>query len=476
MWPEHPRIFQLNTWTWLHDLSEHYGRRITLADVPDHALDVVYSELAGFDAVWLMGVWQRSPAGRRIAYEHPDLQAEYAQALPDWGADDVVGSPYSIAAYEVDPHLGGMAGLAALRAGLARRGLRLLLDYVPNHTALDHVWLREHPDAYIQATPEARAAHPDWFFGYDAHYIAHGRDPYFPPWTDTAQINAFAPDARQVSRDALLRIADMCDGVRCDMAMLMTTEVFAGTWGDLAGPAPDREFWPEIIATVRAANPDFIFMAEVYWEMEYALQQQGFDYCYDKRLYDRLVEDTAEAVRTHLIADTSYQNKLVRFTENHDEPRAASAFKMRQNIAANVLCATLPGAHLMHEGQPRGHRVKLPVQLGRRPHEKDDPRLLALYERLLARLPRREGDWRLLYVAAPDGAEHPTLIAYAWLDPLWLVVVNYSDHGAGGFVEIPHTAPAFDDLLTGERLHVGGEALAVNLPPWGWYLLAPQTD
>ena len=143
------------------------------------------------------------------------------------------------------------------------------------------------------------------------------------------QLNAFSQDLRDAHVATLRDIADQCDGVRCDMAMLMMNETFARTWGERVGPAPAGDYWPEVIAAVREDHPDFCFIAEAYWDLEWALQSQGFDYCYDKRLYDRLLHETAEDVRLHLTADTGYQQRLLRFVENHDEPRAASVLSAR---------------------------------------------------------------------------------------------------------------------------------------------------
>src|SRR5262249_54920202 len=136
---------------------------------------------------------------------------------------------------------------------------------------------------------------------------------------------------RQAMGMELLAAAEQCDGLRCDMAMLVLPDVFQRTWGDLSKPADgtppvDLAFWPEAIARVRMVRPDFLFMAEVYWDLEWVLQQQGFDYTYDKRLYDRLHARDAESVRKHLWADMDFQRKSVRFLEKHDEPRAAGAF------------------------------------------------------------------------------------------------------------------------------------------------------
>ena len=103
------------------------------------------------------------------------------------------------------------------------------------------------------------------------------------------QLNAFSPALRDAVAETLIAVGAQCDGLRCDMAMLMTNEVFARTWGERAGPAPEDDYWPTLIGRVKQVHPDLLFIAEAYWDMEWTLQQQGFDLCYDKRLYDRLV-------------------------------------------------------------------------------------------------------------------------------------------------------------------------------------------
>ena len=133
------------------------------------------------------------------------------------------------------------------------------------------------------------------------------------------------------------------------MAMLVLPDVFERTWGIRPDP-----FWPKAIEAVRRGHPDFVFMAEVYWDLEWTLQQQGFDYAYDKRLYDRLREQTAGPVRAHLRAAPDYQDKLARFLENHDEPRAASTFAPEVHAAAAVLTYLSPGLRFFHQGQTRG--------------------------------------------------------------------------------------------------------------------------
>jgi glycosidase len=323
-WPTKPIIHEINTSVWLTTLSQQYGRIITLDQVPDEVLD----ELAGWglDAIWLMGVWARSPKGANQAQQYID---QYRPALPDITPDDIIGSAYAIHDYSVDARLGGPEGLASLRQRLLVRGLRLVLDYVPNHVALDHHWVTGNPGYIMQGTAKDLKRRPSDFYEVTDSWgrrlvMAHGRDPYFPGWSDTAQVNAFNPTFRKAALETLLSIASQCDGVRCDMAMLLVNRIFRQTWQGYfdEAHAPETEFWDDIIPAVRAQHNDFRFIAEVYWNMEYDMQQLGFDLTYDKMLYDRLVGSAPRDVRIHLIADANYQRKLVRFIENHDEPRA----------------------------------------------------------------------------------------------------------------------------------------------------------
>ena len=360
-WPQKPFILELNTRVWLHTLGQRCGQPLTLAQVPKETLDAL-AEL-GVDLLWLMGVWTRSPRGRELALE---FLPEYRQALPDITGADVLGSPYAVYDWQVAPQPGGRAGLAELRQRLRARGIGLLLDYVPNHVARDHLWLQTNPDWFIQGSERDLAARPGDFFAAETHsgrrIFAHGRDPWFAGWTDSAQVNAFNPDYRKAARDVLFDLAAQCDGLRCDMAMLLRTAVFAGTWrGHFDECAvPETEFWDALIPDLRDRYPDFRFIAEVYWDMEADMQQLGFDLCYDKRLYDALLHNDLTQLRAQLDAGLAYQQRLLRFTENHDEQRAAGAFGEGRSRAALTLAATLPGALLLHGGQLEGRRIRLP--------------------------------------------------------------------------------------------------------------------
>lgn len=481
-WPATPAIYEIDTWPWLTGVARRAGRAVTLADVPGEIWDEVASP--GLDAVWLMGVWERSPAGLAVAQANEGLQRAFRGALPDLQPADVVGSPYCVRRYRVDDRLGGPAGLAVAREELRKRGLRLILDYVPNHVAPDHPAVLAHPDWFVQGTEDG--------FEAGGRIIAHGRDPYFPPWPDVVQLDAFSPAMRDATGDVLRAIGEQCDGVRCDMAMLLTNDVFGKTWGAYVGAPPADEFWPAVIGRVRSRHPDLVLIAEAYWEMEWTLQQQGFDFCYDKRLYDRLVDGDADGVRLHLTAGLDYQRRLVRFIENHDEPRAAAVFPPGKDRAAAVVVATLPGATLWHDGELTGRRVHLPVFLGRGPVEDVDHELLEFHQRLLSAVGGaglRDGDWSLLECGGwADNPSYRGLVAWAWHEgvPHHVVVVNLSGHPAQGRVPMPW-APLrgrswrLRDLVADDTFDRDGDELVapglyVDLPAWGFHVLAVEPE
>jgi len=477
-----PYIYEINTWPWLARLSVEAGQPVDLATVPDERWAALAE--AGFDAVWLMGVWERSPAGVAIALRDEGLVESFRAVLPDCRPEDVVGSPYCVREYQVDPRLGGREGLARARAALARHGLGLVLDFVPNHVAPDHRWTRTRPELFVRGSSEELADNPGDFVSVEGSVLARGRDPYFPAWPDVVQLNAFAPALRTAVVDTLRDIAEQCDGVRCDMAMLMMNSVFERTWGPRVGAPPEQDYWSTVIPAVRETNPGFRFIAEAYWDLEWALQQQGFDFCYDKRFYDRLVAGEVDQIRSHLTADLQYQQRLVRFIENHDEPRAAAVFDGRRHRAAAVATLTQTGARLVHDGQVDGRKLRLPVFLGRYPDEAGDPDLAGFYDALLSALSDptfRTGTWELCGCAGwPGNDTAADLVAWCWSgDSRWLVVVNLSDAEAAGHVRAPWTdlrggTCTLTDPTTNAVFERTGDdlidGLYVGLGPWAWHL------
>jgi Alpha amylase, catalytic domain len=483
--PRYPLLYQINTRVWLTELSRTLGRRATLDDVSDAELDRLAQE--GFDWVWLLSVWQTGPAGQRVSRANHEWRREFQATLPDLREEDIAGSGFAITGYTVARELGGDAALARLRARLAKRDLRLMLDFVPNHTALDHPWVEEHPEYYVGGTELDLTREP---YNYcwvrrtrGDLLLAYGRDPYFAGWPDTLQLDYSKPATQAAMLGELLRIAGQCDGVRCDMAMLVLPEVFDRTWGR---PAPP--FWPDAIRRVRERIPGFRFMAEVYWDLEWTMQQQGFDYAYDKRLYDRLREGHARPVREHLRAELGYQDGLARFLENHDEARAASAFAPGMHQAAAVVTFLSPGLRFFHQGQLEGRRTRISPHLVRAPQEPADEALAPFYERLLAVLQSpvvRDGEWRLLDCApAWDGNwTADCFIAWCWATAdgqRRLVAVNYVGNQSQCYVRLPFSGldgrrVRLRDALgpaTYERdgSELAGRGLYLDLPPWGFHV------
>jgi hypothetical protein len=301
-----------------------------------------------------------------------------------------------------------------------------------------------------------------------------------------AQVDAFSPALRQATVATLDDIAGQCDAVRCDMAMLLMNDVFARTWGQRVGRPPAADFWPDIIGAVRDRHPWFGFVAEAYWNTEAQLAEQGFDYCYDKGLYDRLVHGHAPVVRAHLEEDPARQARAVHFVENHDEARAATAFAFGKERAAALAALTVPGARLFHRGQLEGCRIKVPVQLGRWPDEPEDAQLTDFYRRLLGALrePALAGAWALCDVPGWHGhQQHPSILAWCWRKDAeqCLVVVNLAGHPAQARVRLPwhdlgkrawRLRDSFADATydrAGDEL--AGTGLYVDLRGWGFHFL-----
>lgn len=483
-WHKYPAAYEINTWVWLTDLSQKYKRTIDLSCVPPAEWDSIAR--FGFDSVWLMGVWERSPAGMAIANQNKNLLDDFRRAVPDFRPEDNVGSPYCVRCYVVDQHLGGREGLAIARQEIARRGMNLILDFVPNHVAPDHPWVAEHPEYFIRGNAADIKNDPSSFVDVRGTIYACGRDPFFPAWPDVLQLNAFNAGLREAAIETISNIAEQSDGIRCDMAMLFLNAIFERTWAGRAGQRPATEYWEDVISVIKRSHPGFLFIAEAYWDLEWELQQKGFDFCYDKRLYDRLEHSNAESIRLHLCADLAYQGKLLRFIENHDEPRAAAAFSPAKGRAAAVAIATLPGMKLFHEGEFEGRRVKLPVFLGRRPNEPVDESLREFHKKLLEATAHkifREGQWSLCERTGwSDNVSFQNLLAWNWLyeDERYLIAINFSDAPAQARVQVTWPDAGGrkwqlrDTFSSAVYEREGNEILSpglyVELAPWNYHL------
>jgi len=336
--------------------------------------------------------------------------------------------------------------------------MQLILDFVPNHFHAETSLIDEHPYLFLSASETQLQEDSHTFYQHKGKIWAHGRDPYFPAWQDTIQVDYFDNRARDFMSDQLMKLAEVCDGVRCDMAMLMINTVFESTWRHTDG-FEDRntEFWDRTIGRVKAQHPNFQFIAEAYWDLEWQLQQLGFDYTYDKRLLDRLHEENVQSIRAHLWADPDFRSRSVRFLENHDEDRVLKRMDSRQAEAAAIITYTLPGMRFFHDGQWEGRRVRLPVQLGREPKEwpctcvqstylpkvkgaLSQPSCnctYVFYEKLLIYLQKpifQKGEWHQLEVI--DGADH--ILAWRWTlkEKHVVFIINYAKENSTGKVSI----------------------------------------
>ena len=363
-----------------------------------------------------------------------------------------------------------------------------MLDFVPNHMGPDHPWAEKNPEYFVSGTEEDLQRAPQNYTrvksGKKELILAYGRDPYFAGWPDTLQLDYSNPDTVEAMKNELLRVSGQCDGVRCDMAMLILPDVFEKTWGRKA-----ISFWPEVTAAVRQNLPDFCFMAEVYWDLEWTMQQVGFDYAYDKRLYDRLLETSVRNIRGHLMAEIGYQNKLARFLENHDEPRAASVFPLDQHKAAAVITYLTPGLRFFHQGQFDGKTKRISPHLIRGPKEpinKDTQKFYKSFLQLLKNPVLRNGQWGLLECvpAWEENGSWDSFVAFIWKGEIreqsLVVVVNYKGHRSQCYLKLP--CPHFvgsqfrlSDLLSkvsydrnGNDLQSGG--LYLDLEPWGYHV------
>ncbi len=485
--PLYPLLYQVNTRVWITELSIKYSRQATLDDIPDSELDSMAD--SGFNWIWFLSVWQTGKEGQRISRQNPAWLTEFQHTLSDLQEDDIAGSGFAIKDYRVSEELGGDAALARLRKRLSERGLKLMLDFVPNHSALDHPWVHQHPDFYIQAGEHELLKEPSNYTtvnsGSEGIIFAHGRDPFFPGWPDTLQLNYGNPDLQEAMAGELARIASQCDGVRCDMAMLVLPDVFERTWGIKCKP-----FWPETIRRVHEINPEFALMAEVYWDLEWTMLQQGFDYAYDKRLYDRLKEGHPKPVREHFFAGLDYQGKMARFLENHDEPRAAAEFPQAMHEAAAIITFLSPGLRFFHQGQFEGRKKRISPHLVRAPQEPVNEELELFYNNLIGILRRpafRNGRWRLIdCVPVWEGnISNANYISFTWEgadDEKIVVAVNYSPERSQCYLKLPfinleHGTWILNDIIgscyyerEGTDLQVRG--LYLDEPAWKIYVFA----
>ncbi len=489
-----PSLFEINTRVWLAEQGEGFK----LVDVPLDYWDFLQTN--GIDYLWLMGIWQTSAETTR-SFDLDPIRLDSYQKAVGYPVDpkDVIGSPYAIDAYEISPLIGSTDELIQVKKELNKRGIKLILDFVPNHFSRHTRYLNSHPQHFIQYKPHNSQTEKQDHFYHNGLDFVHGKDPVSGSWHDTVQVDYRSNDTRHWMIEQLQKIAKLCDGVRCDMAMLLLNSIIQKTWGDDENILVlEDEFWSIAIPSIRQSNSNFIFIAEVYWDLEWELQQLGFDYTYDKRLLDRLKSQDLQGIHSHLVAGLDYQSKLARFLENHDEERALQAFSMEQSKAAAVITYTLPGLKFFHQGQWIGRMRRIPVQLGRFPREvewitkKMDDRLpeglhvlssdaFDFYSRLTKILQEpalRSGYWEKIEGFPND---KKSIFVWKWTSEssIILIVVNYSSDIEEFAISLISEAKAVVDLWTQMSFSMNkitSTSIMVGLRPYQFRILKLISD
>jgi hypothetical protein len=456
-------LYEISSRAWLYELKEKYGTRInSLADVP---LSEFYElRASGVDMVWMQGIWKVGEYGVQLDRKDPKSRENFLEKLPDCTDADIIGSPYAVVEYSVNPELGGDSGLEALREKLKAADLKLMLDFVPNHMAVDCVWSNDPTkrEYFILAPPDEREnPSPDVYLP-DGR--AYGRDPYSGAWKDSAQLNYWNQSLRHAMTENLMKVASMCDGIRVDMAMLILNDVIEKTWGEVLRKnhykRPAKEFWEEAIAKLRSKYPNTILMAEVYWNLDQQLQDLGFDATYDKTLYDLIHANNLDNIRSYLRSKTEqFLAHSAHFVENHDEPRAAKYFGSRAvaNSAASI-SFTLPGIRFQFHGEWQGKKNPLDIHLRRAAWEPEDAETLEFYRKLNQILSHdifHQGNWSYIDIEADGLPDAWRLMAWKWrwIDTSYnnkviyrLVVINHSDKEGSGCVPFDQIAEEVDDI------------------------------
>ena len=377
-------LLQINTRIWLNELRSKYSPNLGhffLDEVPDNEWQLIKNN--GFNVIYLLGVWDVGELTEDM-FRIKNLKQEFDQVYPDWKWEDTCSSPFSIKKYQINPNLGNADMLKNLKKKLNQIGVDLILDFVPNHFGLqtenvtiENLFIEE--ESFTNSTKEYEVINTS----NGSKAIYHGKDPYFPPWEDTLQLDYSSETTRKFMKEQLKTIAEVCNGVRCDMAMLIVNRIFQQNWGFKLKNKLKSEFWQDAINEIKRDFPDFKFIAEVYWDMEEELINLGFDYCYDKKLYDAIRDTNYGALEYLFHKDLKSQNKNVRFLENHDEQRSLNVFKEEINFMASVITYTMPGIKFFHQKQLEGYRIRESLFLIKRVTEQENANIKKNYALLL---------------------------------------------------------------------------------------------
>lgn len=383
-----PTFYSINTRLFLNQLSRKENKYIDIDSVPEKYWENLFDK---FDCFWFIGINSPSQASKQICQRYPD-SVRYAKS--DVKPEDIVDSPYAVYDHsQINPRVAKNWEIWDKKLDyFHQHGKKVFLDFVANHTAVDNPWAFSHPQRFIQATKEQYQSNPDNYYSVvaadgETHYLAYGRDPYSGNWIDTLQLNYANPETQQAMKDILLNLVNHCDGVRCDMAMLLNPHTFIKTWSDHLSSEEinfliNNEFWPKTIAEVKTrakdlGKKDFTFIAEAYggnggeeYYEPLSKLEKVFDCLYDKGFYDELVQlklNQSEAFYSHLKNDifniTENGHKVI-FFGNHDEKRAIAMFGKELSKSVALLCSLVSNNMLLiHQDEEKGFRIRQPMQL-----------------------------------------------------------------------------------------------------------------
>jgi len=420
-------LYLINTRLWIKELRHKYGQSLTIDTIPEKEWSPL---LKKYDTFWFMGIYVPSPASQDHAKKYVD---QYRYALPNINSNiDIVASPFAIPDYIPNPEIvGNWFKWDKMLEKLHSHGKKVVIDFVPNHTGLDHSWAKTHPEYYIQGSESQYHSSPNFYYPVidhkgNTHYLAHGKDPNYPEWSDTLQLNIANPIVQEEMGKIMLQLVDHADGIRCDMAMLVNPSTFLRTWGwALTDQQKDflchNPFWEKQLKLVKAKADSlgkrFDIAGEIYWDKE----ELGkiFDGMYDNYLYQQFLEVSSgknpQKLREHIKYLVKRQNngqpyRSWLYVENHDEERGLKKFGGLSKTFA-VLAGIIPDSVFMvNQGQEKGSRIRPPMQIGRFPKERVDSSVSKFYKTLFDLKNSRlfqQGDWDMATIYT----ENPNIIA-----------------------------------------------------------------
>lgn len=392
---ENYSLLEITTRPFLYIISQKYSRQITkINQIPESEFDEWKNK--GFDWIWMMGIWQIGEYGLNHDRTNPNRIKKYNQICPDWKPEDVIGSPYSIVSYTINPELGTEDDILWLRKELNQRGMKLMLDFVPNHTAFDSYEITKENkiDFYVHFPDnvdikEANLTEEQFERIYGPHKIAFAGCLDWKPWTDVAQLNYMNEEMRKSRIEILMKIASQCDGIRCDVADAILNDAFWKKWHfelEKSGYSQlTTEFWADSISAVKSKYKNCIFLAESNYDSNGELKKCGFDYVYDRLVFTQFEKE--EKFDFKVIENVVNDPEIHRYShmiENHDECRSlktCSYDPIKEHCAA-IIALTIPGLHFFNQDQWCGYRYEIGVHLRRAIKEEPNNEFITFYNKL----------------------------------------------------------------------------------------------